>query len=343
VVIIMYLATKILLTLVFCSIGFLAHAAPVGHTVAASTRVTSSGPGGRRVIKANSPIYSDDRLKANATGNAQILLIDKTKIVIGPGADLRIDDFVYNSKKSFSKLVIRSSKGAFRFISGKSKSSAYKIITPTATIGVRGTAFDVTVKREGSYIALLKGKLRVCDRKGQCKNIKQSCTYVLVGKRGIKRTKLLVGSKNRKVGNLFPLLANQGPLKRGFRQRPRDCSSAAIDHTARSVVAAKSVPAVAAQPRSRASVSPDPERGEPATPAPDIADPAPDPGTPGNPGNGRSVGNAGPAPGPGNFGGNTNGRGDVNNNGENGRGNGNNGANNGNGGRGNGNNGSGGR
>ena len=341
----MRIVIRILVALVFSSIGFLAHAAPVGHTVAAASRVTGSGPGGKRVIKAKSPIFSDDRLKANASGNAQILLIDGTKIVVGPGAELRIDDFVYNSKKSFSKLVITSSKGAFRFISGKSKSSAYKIVTPTATIGVRGTAFDVTVRREGSYIALLTGALRVCDRSGRCKNIKRSCNYLLVGKRGINRTKGLPSANSRTVDDLFPLLANQRPLKRGFRRSARGCSSATINGSTRSVATARSVPAVSSQPASRSSVGPAPGRGEPATPdsaapAPDTAGPAPAPDTPapgrdepGNPGNGRSVGNAGPSPGRGEFGGPTNGRGDVSNgnsrggngnNGNNGRGNGNN-------------------
>jgi hypothetical protein len=113
-------------------------AAPIGKTIAAATLVNAYGKSGKRVIAPKSPIFSDDRLKANATGNAQIILVDGTKIVVGPGAEVRIDDFVFDTDKTFSKLVVRVSKGAIRFISGKSKPSAYKIKTPSGTIGIRG-------------------------------------------------------------------------------------------------------------------------------------------------------------------------------------------------------------
>ena len=111
---------------------------PIGRTVASATLVNAFGRTGKRVIVPKSPIFSDDRLKANATGNAQIILIDKTKIVVGPGAEVRIDDYVFDTNKTFSKVVVSVSKGSIRFISGNSKASAYRIKTPTGTIGVRG-------------------------------------------------------------------------------------------------------------------------------------------------------------------------------------------------------------
>lgn len=115
-----------------------AHAAPVGNTVDAATTVTGSGPGGNRVINKGSPIFSDDRLKADRTGNAQIILVDSTRIVVGPGAQVDIVDYVYDSEKTFKTITIKASKGAIRFISGKSKASAYKVVTPSGTIGIRG-------------------------------------------------------------------------------------------------------------------------------------------------------------------------------------------------------------
>jgi hypothetical protein len=115
-----------------------AQAAPVGNTVDAATTVTGSGPGGNRVINKGSPIFSDDRLKADRTGNAQIILVDNTKIVVGPGAQVDIVDYVYETDKTFSKITIKATKGAIRFISGKSKASAYKVVTPSGTIGIRG-------------------------------------------------------------------------------------------------------------------------------------------------------------------------------------------------------------
>ena len=293
---------RIALALLIGGFGVAANAAPVGKTIAVATRVTGSGPGGNRVLQAKSPIFSDDRLRANASGNAQIILVDKTRIIVGPGADLRIDDFVFSSKKTFSKLVIRASKGAFRFISGRSKSSAYVIVTPSATIGVRGTALDVTIRREGSHIALLRGAIRACDRRGRCRTIKNPCDYLLVGKRGFSKARKLRVAGNQELDKVFPLLINQRKLKRSFRKSLRGCRSTAIRDASRKVAPkAKSVPNVKAVATVMASVNPPSPPSQPARH--------------GNPGNGRSVGKAGPSPGPGNYGGPTNGKGDVNGNG----------------------------
>lgn len=118
--------------------GTNAHAAPVGVTVDASTTVTGAGPGGNRLINKDSPIFSDDRLKADRTGNAQIILVDKTRIVVGPNAQVDIVDYVYDLNKTFKSITIKATKGAIRFISGNSKASAYKLVTPSGTIGIRG-------------------------------------------------------------------------------------------------------------------------------------------------------------------------------------------------------------
>lgn len=290
---------RIALALLIGGFGVAANAAPVGKTVAVATRVTGSGPGGNRVLQAKSPIFSDDRLRANASGNAQIILVDKTKIIVGPGADIRIDDFVFSSKKTFSKLVVKASKGAFRFISGRSKSTAYVIVTPSATIGVRGTALDVSIRREGSHIALLRGKIRACDRRGRCRTVKNPCDYLLVGKRGFSKARKLRKAGNRELDKVFPLLVNQRQLKRSFRKSLRGCGSSSIrDASRRAAQKARSVPNVQAVATVMASVNPQSPPSQSAHH--------------GNPGNGRSVGKAGSSPGPGNYGGPTNGKGDVN-------------------------------
>lgn len=117
-----------------------ANAAPVGTTVEAEARVVGTGAGGNRVIVRDSPIFSDDRLEANRTGNAQIILVDKTKIVVGPNAQIDITDYVYedSSRKSFKSITIKATKGAFRIITGASRAGAFRIVTPSGTIGVRG-------------------------------------------------------------------------------------------------------------------------------------------------------------------------------------------------------------
>ena len=151
-----------------------ARADKVGVTVQAAATVRDISSSKARLIVANTEIFENDRLKANSSGNAQIELVDGTKVVIGPNADVKIDDFVYSGGPTLKKLTLSATRGAFRFITGRSSHAAYAVNTPYGTIGVRGTAFDVSVSGGATHIALLNGGLRVCDRTGHCKEIKES-------------------------------------------------------------------------------------------------------------------------------------------------------------------------
>jgi hypothetical protein len=65
--------------------------------------------------------------------------------------------------------------GSFRFITGKSAKTAYKIDTPTGTIGVRGTKFDFTVEKRRTKIVLFEGEVTFCSDSGGCKSVKDRC------------------------------------------------------------------------------------------------------------------------------------------------------------------------
>ncbi len=61
-------------------------------------------------------------------------------------------------------------RDSVRFITGKAPHDACEIATRTATIGVRGTAFDVHVGDGGApAIAMIDGAVEVCPRGGVCR------------------------------------------------------------------------------------------------------------------------------------------------------------------------------
>jgi hypothetical protein len=81
-----------------------------------------------------------------------------------------LDDFVYDSTTSQGKVVINLTAGALRFITGQADHQAYVINTPTATIGVRGTAFDIYTKDDGEMaVAMIDGAIEVCPKGGLCR------------------------------------------------------------------------------------------------------------------------------------------------------------------------------
>jgi hypothetical protein len=63
--------------------------------------------------------------------------------------------------------------GAFRFVTGHSDKTAYKITTPLAAIGVRGTTIDILSQRFRTTVVLQDGMSRACAFGGQCIDLTQ--------------------------------------------------------------------------------------------------------------------------------------------------------------------------
>jgi hypothetical protein len=150
-------------------------AVKVGEAVLVQTTV--SGGSGKLVAK--SPVHRDERIRTSATGLGEFVFRDGTKFAVGGNSSVVIDNFVFNDNKSAQDLTIKIAKGSFRWISGGSKSSAYKIDTPAGTVGIRGTALDFYVGSGGTTaVVLLSGAARFCAKNG-CQELKRRCDVII--------------------------------------------------------------------------------------------------------------------------------------------------------------------
>jgi len=99
--------------------------------------------GDKSRAKRGDTLSEGDTLVSEKNGYAQILMADKGYMAIRPDTRLRIDTFQYRSQKDGDeKGVFSLMKGGFRAITGiigKKNKENYKINTPVATIGIRGT------------------------------------------------------------------------------------------------------------------------------------------------------------------------------------------------------------
>ncbi len=145
-------------------------ATDIGRATAIKTSVTGTLDTQSIVLKTGDDIFANQTVATDANGVGQFEFKDKTKLAIGPGSTVVIDNFVYNPNSSGSKVVLDLTRGSFRFITGKAHHDAYEIVTPTATIGVRGTAFDLYVGDTGEVaIAMINGAVQVCPKSGACR------------------------------------------------------------------------------------------------------------------------------------------------------------------------------
>lgn len=97
---------------------------------------------GRR-LGAGSPVLFRDEIETGSDTRVQLHLIDGSRIMLGDGSRLMIDEMVYDPGTRGNG-VIRLTEGVFRMISGqvnKVPGGTLTVVTPLVTIGVRGTDF----------------------------------------------------------------------------------------------------------------------------------------------------------------------------------------------------------
>ena len=152
----------------------------IGKAVEIKTAVT----GARGDLSINDPVFQDERIRTSKSGLGQFIFRDGTKLAVGWGSSVVVDKFVFDGSNSVKKLTIKAAKGTFRWVSGKSNHTAYEILTPAGTIGVRGTAFDFYIGGDGTTaVVLLGGAASFCGA-GGCRQLTRRCDYVVAKRSG---------------------------------------------------------------------------------------------------------------------------------------------------------------
>ena len=102
-------------------------------------------------VKLASPVFMNDRIKTDAESKATFTFDDKSALTLGENANISIKKHIYDPDKDLRETVVNVALGTVRFVvtKGKAKGSAFKVVTPTAVAGVRGTEFVVTVQPDG--------------------------------------------------------------------------------------------------------------------------------------------------------------------------------------------------
>jgi hypothetical protein len=140
-------------------------AAPkVGVASAVKNDVRGTLGGSSRALTAGSDVFTKERIRTGAESTAQILLLDKTSLTVGPRSEMTLDNFVYNPSRSTGQVVMSAIRGAFRFVSGSQAPQSYTIRTPVGTMGVRGTIGELFVGPGFAVFILVEGSLTVAGR-----------------------------------------------------------------------------------------------------------------------------------------------------------------------------------
>jgi FecR protein len=208
-------ATTFAVMLAFCLFALPAAAATpeIGGAVAVKNDVTAADGDVKRKLEKGGKVFQNETLATSKTASAEIEFLDKTKLAVGPSAQIVLDKFLYDASATPGSISINLTKGAFRFITGDSPKSTYEIKTPTASMGVRGTVFDVYVADDGETVVLLhEGGVDVCSTPTTCQRHDKVGHIVHIGlDRVISSPLRWDGSlmKGLAVGTAFPFVGKK--------------------------------------------------------------------------------------------------------------------------------------
>jgi hypothetical protein len=122
-----------------------------GRVVRLRGILTARAPDGteRHLIKGG-PVYKGDTLETGPGGMAVMVFRDNSRVTLLGESVFKVEKYQYHAKKG-DNAFFRLLKGGLRTFTGlmtRRNKNAFKLGTPTAVLGVRGTGFDVLINEE---------------------------------------------------------------------------------------------------------------------------------------------------------------------------------------------------
>jgi len=159
--------------------GSLSQPVEIGRVETAVPAVESDTVGVVSQLEPGSEIFQDSLIRTYKIGAAGLRFLDQTTLTVYPNSSVKLDRFIYNPDKTVSEVGLSLLRGAFRLASGGPRTSEkYKIQTPHATLGIRGTVIHLVSDESSSIVQALHGAFEGCSSvSGECKLVRASDTF----------------------------------------------------------------------------------------------------------------------------------------------------------------------
>jgi hypothetical protein len=158
---------------------------PVSAQAGVGTVTHLSGPlfgkkadGSSRALSVNSAVEQGDTLVTEKRTYGRVKFIDGGEVTLRPGTVFVVESYLFDkSRPADDKAVLGLVKGSLRAVTGqvskRGNPNAYKLKTSAATIGVRGTSYDLKICQDncpglenGIYFTVIEGMIEVSNKGG---------------------------------------------------------------------------------------------------------------------------------------------------------------------------------
>ena len=164
----MRIVASALMAMAFLAVCLPVRAEPVGLVNKIQKTAYGTPPEGARTPKQPTDgVEFNEVIETVRDSAIEIGLVDGSRLTLGAEATVKIDAFVFDSDAGSGNAALTLSRGALRWVTGLMPPGT-QLVTPTATITIRGTTLKLGVLANGNtIIALIDGLATVSGNNGQ--------------------------------------------------------------------------------------------------------------------------------------------------------------------------------
>lgn len=130
------------------------------------------GDGVREPLHRGAAVFVGDRVETAANGHVHMRFVDNAAISVRPDSVLRIQTYTYDAQRpQVNEIRLLVEKGTSRSISGAATDvdkTRFRLNTPIAAIGIRGTDFVVHTDAAGDRASVADGAIVMSPLGGNC-------------------------------------------------------------------------------------------------------------------------------------------------------------------------------
>lgn len=144
---------------------------PLGKTILARGSVTADRNNAQEALKRLSPVFQQDVLRSGSGARAQFRMIDDALINLQENSVLNLTEYKLDTAGGDGSVLMDLISGGLRTVTGvvgKKDKKDYQLRTPIATIGIRGTMYEVEIVSDGMYVGAWSGDIWIVSNSGKC-------------------------------------------------------------------------------------------------------------------------------------------------------------------------------
>lgn len=139
-----------------------------GKVILSKGEVSAILAGSERQLKRGKPIFEGDTVSTGNGAMLQMNMLDNGLISLAENSVFTVESYS-DSGESGENVLLNMVEGGFRAVTGgigQKNPSAVKVRTTVASIGIRGTGYEVFEYNDSLYISMLSGSVELSNRAG---------------------------------------------------------------------------------------------------------------------------------------------------------------------------------